>query len=40
MLDLEVRAGTLGAEFLATLTETELKRPKELRGEQTVISLF
>ena len=45
---LEVRAGTPGvgrttwdaAGFLAALTETELKWPGELSGEQTAISLF
>ena len=46
--DLEVRAGTAAVEcttrdaagFLAALTETELKWPRELSGERTAISLF
>ena len=45
---LQVRAGALAvgcttgdtAGFLAAKTETELKRPGELSGEWTVISLF
>ena len=45
---LEVRAGRAAvghttrdaAGGLAAATETELKWPRELRGEQTVISLF
>ena len=48
VLALEVRAGTQAvgctswdaAGFLAALTETELKWPRELSGERTAISLF
>ena len=37
---LERRAGMMAAGFQAAPTETELKRPEELSGEQIAISLF